>query len=406
MQIPVQTLTSAETYYWQGSDFLAKGAHLDAALAFWSSALLFRFRKEPLLMCGRALHLAALYLESCAVFELVPVNEMDDESALFYAASLRFEGRVREAQEVMPYFASRDDRDAQLVRAQILHDMGRCAEARPYFEALLAEDRVGHCYDRLFSIYLASRERALLRNLLFLAQKNLDRADYYAIKLAAFDILAGQHVDIEPFRTNDRFDIIEAAQYLYHRTNGDLILTGTTLQTFDSVRPYVLPDGVICEFGVRHGHAITFLAELFPERRIWGFDSFEGLPEAWHHEPAGSYSTGGRLPKVPSNVKLVAGWFDKTLPEFVKTLAEPLALLNIDCDIYSSTKTIFELLGPRIIPGTIIVFDEYICNPQWQEDEYKAFQEWVTANRVRYKYVAASLYTKQVAVKIESVGNY
>ena len=46
---------------------------------------------------------------------------------------------------------------------------------------------------------------------------------------------------------------------------------------------------------------------------------------------------------------------------------------NIDCDIYSSTKDIFDIAGDRINPGCIIVFDEYINYPSWEQHEFKAF---------------------------------
>ena len=69
--------------------------------------------------------------------------------------------------------------------------------------------------------------------------------------------------------------------------------------------------------------------------------------------PAGMYSAGGRIPRVPKNVEFVVGWFEETLPKFLEK--EPIAFMNIDCDIYSATATIFENLGHLIVPGTVIV---------------------------------------------------
>lgn len=74
--------------------------------------------------------------------------------------------------------------------------------------------------------------------------------------------------------------------------------------------------------------------------------------------------------------------------------------MNIDCDLYSSTKLVFNELNPQIAPGTIIVFDEYIGNINWRQDEFKAFQKWVKENKVEYRYLTASFYTKQVSVQI------
>jgi len=58
--------------------------------------------------------------------------------------------------------------------------------------------------------------------------------------------------------------------------------------------------------------------------------------------------------------------------------------MNIDCDIYSSTKTVLEIFSKQIIPGTVIVFDEYIGNTNWREDEFKAFQEAVLKHGWEY----------------------
>ncbi|CAM8461946.1 Tetratricopeptide repeat [Candidatus Methylopumilus universalis] len=160
-----------------------------------------------------------------------------------------------------------------------------------------------------------------------------------------------------------------------------------------------LQNGLILEFGVRHGTSIRQLAS-FTLKPIYGFDSFEGLPEDWHQESKEVYSTKGKIPKVPPHVTLIPGWFEETLPLFLEKREEDVALINIDCDIYSSTKTVLDLLSDRIKKGTIIIFDEYIGNLHWEEDEHKAFMESIDQYQWKYEYLCYSAYTKQVAVKI------
>ena len=160
-----------------------------------------------------------------------------------------------------------------------------------------------------------------------------------------------------------------------------------------------LQNGLILEFGVRHGTSIRQLAS-FTSRPIYGFDSFEGLPEDWHQESKEVYSTQGRIPKVPHHVTLIPGWFDQMLPSFLEKHQEDIALINIDCDIYSSTKTVLDLLNARIKKGTIIIFDEYIGNLHWEDDERKAFMETVDKYDWSYEYLFYSAYTKQVVVRI------
>ena len=159
--------------------------------------------------------------------------------------------------------------------------------------------------------------------------------------------------------------------------------------------------GVVCEFGVAWGHSIRQLAALFPNRAVHGFDSFEGLPEQFAQVAAGDYSTQGRLPPAPKNVTFHKGWFEDTLPDFVAELEEPIAYLHIDCDLYSSTKTVFDYLGPHIVSGTVIVFDEYLAFEGWQDHEYKAFQEFIAESGHTYSYIGFSRKLATVAVVID-----
>ena len=77
-------------------------------------------------------------------------------------------------------------------------------------------------------------------------------------------------------------------------------------------------DRLICEFGVFMGMSINHLAKM-TEQRVFGFDSFEGLPERWWDGwKVGAFAVP-KLPKVRRNVTLVKGWFNETLPGFLKT---------------------------------------------------------------------------------------
>ena len=131
--------------------------------------------------------------------------------------------------------------------------------------------------------------------------------------------------------------------------------------------------GLVLEFGVYTGRSIAWLAE--GGAQVHGFDSFEGLPGDWTREvKAGGYSTAGRRPDVAANVTLHVGWFEETLPAFLAREAGPLRLANIDCDLYSSTRCVLEALAPRLVVGSVLVFDEYFTYPGWRDHEWKAFQ--------------------------------
>jgi hypothetical protein len=164
-------------------------------------------------------------------------------------------------------------------------------------------------------------------------------------------------------------------------------------------------DGHYLEFGVFTGGTIRFIAARIGNRPIHGFDSFEGLPEPWGGFNLGSraFDVKGRLPRVPGNVHLHRGWFDNSLPTWLKENTGPVGFIHIDCDLYSSTRTIFASLGERIVPGTVILFDEYFNFPNWERHEFKAFQEFVAERAVKFTYLAFA--RQQVAVRIDTIND-
>jgi hypothetical protein len=151
--------------------------------------------------------------------------------------------------------------------------------------------------------------------------------------------------------------------------------------------------GHILDLGVYKGGSTRALARLFPKHTIHGFDSFEGLSEDWSHAMKGTFGdVKGILPNVPDNVFLYKGWFKNTLPEwFAANKNHPVTLLRIDCDIYSSTKTIFDVLYPLIIKGTWILFDELIGYRGWKNHEYKAFNEFISETEFNFEYIGFGL---------------
>lgn len=159
------------------------------------------------------------------------------------------------------------------------------------------------------------------------------------------------------------------------------------------VMPYAELPGHVMEFGVYRGKTMQHISEHFHDQTCWGFDSFVGLPEPWHisdgenakTHPAGKFDMRVEpvQPTFRKNVKLVAGWFDQSLPRWLEINPGPVRFLHVDCDLYSSTKTVLTLLNDRIHKGTVIVFDEMYpwADPDdynlWAQGEYRALAEWL-----------------------------
>ena len=156
--------------------------------------------------------------------------------------------------------------------------------------------------------------------------------------------------------------------------------------------------GLYCEFGVATGQTINFIATQ-TRATVYGFDSFQGLPEDWgQYMSKGSFQQSA-LPEVRENVELVVGLFADTLPRFLQQQLEGASFLHIDCDLYSSTKTVLDAFRDRIGNGTVLVFDEYYNYPGWTRGEHLAFCEFISAHKRGWEYLGRTN-SQQLAVRI------
>ena len=145
--------------------------------------------------------------------------------------------------------------------------------------------------------------------------------------------------------------------------------------------------GVILEFGVRYGTsmvAITNLRGIYEpfnyQRKIIGFDTFEGFPsvhekdtDTW--EP-GDYDTPSGYESVLADIldlherlspvshiqkyEIVKGDVLSTVDEWLE--ANPglmVAMAIFDMDLYEPTKHALAAIQPRLMQGSLLVFDEF-----------------------------------------------
>jgi hypothetical protein len=137
--------------------------------------------------------------------------------------------------------------------------------------------------------------------------------------------------------------------------------------------------GEIVECGVWRGGFSIFLSHLFPDRKIWVCDSFQGFQplsnaryefNGERHTPAYKMSHVGpigiSLEEVQSHFATYGLGDDKRinyLPGFVKDSLPnsgigEIALLRIDVDAYSATLEVLEELYDKVQPGGYIIFDD------------------------------------------------
>ena len=148
-------------------------------------------------------------------------------------------------------------------------------------------------------------------------------------------------------------------------------------------------EGAIVECGVWRGGCAAVMATVAEKsksnRKVWLFDSFEGMPQATKDdigEDARELSGGamsGNLAPVgtniasvdevkellftklrlgENNITIVKGWFQDTLPLY-RTRIGPIALLRIDGDWYESTKVGLECLFDNVVNEGYVIIDDY-----------------------------------------------
>jgi hypothetical protein len=162
----------------------------------------------------------------------------------------------------------------------------------------------------------------------------------------------------------------------------------------------------LLEFGVWRGNNLRHWVDLNtnPESRFYGFDSFEGMPEDWHHSFGNvtdmkEFDVGGVMPSFDDGrVALCKGWFQHTLHGFVsRTKLQHPIIVDIDSDLYSSALYVLCTLDPILEAGDIIMFDEY-SSPL---NEYLAWEQYKQAFMRKAKCIGMSSQWMQAAFVVE-----
>lgn len=198
----------------------------------------------------------------------------------------------------------------------------------------------------------------------------------------------------------------DTAEYFYHQTNQPEFIPTPANHIPDSFDmldeskkqlrelcfDHAKLEGYVAEFGVDQGKSFLQLCEHYRTEFVYGFDAFRGLPDggAWPGNLVhkGMFDYNGELQfEVPENGRIIAGWFDDTLPRWDMRHERVAKFVHIDCDVYSSTVTILENLHGSIVPGTVIVFDDYCNHTNWRQGEWKAWQEYTGTHSINYKYL-------------------
>lgn len=120
------------------------------------------------------------------------------------------------------------------------------------------------------------------------------------------------------------------------------------------------PPGCFVEVGVYQGGSASVLYKIAQRegRALYLYDSFTGMPV---HDEGDSHQLGDfadcyveRIRETMPEAILVPGIFPATLVPM-----PPIAFVHADADQYRSTRDICEQLGPLMVPGSAMLFDDY-----------------------------------------------
>ncbi|MEM7247677.1 MAG: TylF/MycF/NovP-related O-methyltransferase [Acidobacteriota bacterium] len=159
--------------------------------------------------------------------------------------------------------------------------------------------------------------------------------------------------------------------------------------------------GSICEFGVWNGESMAMLWDSLhslradtSKWRLYGFDSFEGMPASDDDRDRHAFISEGSFKSegeervashlasrgVPSSAfELIPGMFDESLTEEARAkLTVPhVCFANIDVDYYSSTMTVLKWLEPLLFDGSLLYFDDmYFYNGNPHRGQPRAIHEF------------------------------
>ncbi|MDP2654319.1 MAG: TylF/MycF/NovP-related O-methyltransferase [Candidatus Omnitrophota bacterium] len=150
------------------------------------------------------------------------------------------------------------------------------------------------------------------------------------------------------------------------------------------------------EFGVCRGTSMKCMYDELEKAglsdvRLWGFDSFEGLPPCDDgHWKAGSFKSNYQHTKKLltdhgvdwKRAALIKGWYSDTLSEdfAAKHKIKKASLIMVDCDIYSSTKEALDFIGPLIKDHSVVFFDDWNPLARDNKGEKRAFDEFLAAH--------------------------
>lgn len=171
--------------------------------------------------------------------------------------------------------------------------------------------------------------------------------------------------------------VARVVEVLDRRSDNRMTELGMLSQAFEFAKINEVP-GDYFEFGLWRGKTFGYAHRMkrrYSRRdmKLWGFDSFQGLPATEKH-PDNIWYEGQFACARPefeailasrgirtSEYELIEGFYSDSLNDAThrRLSGRKAAVIYIDCDLYESTIQVLNFIQPYIVNGSIICFDDF-----------------------------------------------
>lgn len=195
------------------------------------------------------------------------------------------------------------------------------------------------------------------------------------------------------------------------KKNKTIQLFEDRFKLYDHLNSNILKNDKIIylEFGVYKGQSIKYWSKINSNKdsRFFGFDTFTGLPAKWERFAdkldKNHFDVKGEMPNIEdSRVNFIKGLFQETLPGFLQSHSmQSQLVIHCDADLYSATLYVLTKCNDIILPGTIIIFDEFST----VLDEFRALEDYCSSYIKEYDVLGATKsavnYYSQIAIQMK-----
>lgn len=183
-------------------------------------------------------------------------------------------------------------------------------------------------------------------------------------------------------------------------TNNNSVLNFNKKSSDDDLYPYLeyclshslkSDDYLFMELGVFTGNTFNCIRSSLPDSiKLYGFDTFTGLPEDWMiNDKDILYAKGtfslDYIPHNTENTEFIVGGVQDTLEKFLTVKNKKISFVHFDMDLYNPTFFALKQMHNYFTNGSILVFDDFYNLPGWENYSFKALLDYINLHNIEFE---------------------